>query len=282
MGGLSEALASTLGDVLGSPIRSVSGVSGGDINDAFDLRLRDGRRVFFKHRSDASRGHFAAEAKGLGWLSQVEGVHVPEVLAVLETGLALSWVEAGSGSSDASLGRMIAALHGRAEASAGLEYDNWIATLPQSNAEVHGTWADFYRERRLQPLVERAGDALEPRDRRAFERLYARLARWCVLDEGPARLHGDLWSGNVVHGRDGPALIDPAVYAGDRELDLAMMSLFGGFSDGVLEAYDELLPRRPGHEDRLPLYQLYPLLVHVCLFGGGYAGRVREILRRYV
>ncbi|MDZ7732748.1 MAG: fructosamine kinase family protein [Acidimicrobiia bacterium] len=117
----------------------------------------------------------------------------------------------------------------------------------------------------------------------AFERLFDRLPDLVGPPEPPARLHGDLWAGNLLIAADGaPWLVDPAPYGGHREVDLAMMRLFGGFGPACYAAYDEAHPLAPGHEERIGLYQLYPLLVHVTLFGGGYAGRTAEVVRRYV
>jgi fructosamine-3-kinase len=119
--------------------------------------------------------------------------------------------------------------------------------------------------------------------RSGFEQLFARVPALVGPPEPPARLHGDLWGGNLMHDAGGaPCLVDPAVYAGHREIDLAMMRLFGGFGARVFAAYEEAYPLAPGSLDRVPLYQLYPLMVHVNLFGGGYAGQVERILARYV
>ncbi len=166
----------------------------------------------------------------------------------------------------------------------GLERDNFIATIPQSN-KPHSTWASFYRAERLEPLVRLAVDKQLLTDDAAsvFDRLFERLPDLVGLAEPPARLHGDLWNGNSLTGLRGePWFIDPAVYGGHREMDLAMMHLFGGFGPKVFAAYDEAFPLADGHGDRVALYQLYPLLVHVHLFGGGYASAVMNAARYYV
>ena len=146
-------------------------------------------------------------------------------------------------------------------------------------------WAAFYRQRRLEPLVERAASrGLADRAfRSAFERLFAVLADLVGPAEPPALLHGDLWGGNLHVADSGePCLIDPAVYGGHREIDLVTLRLFGGFSPRCFAAYDDAYPLAPGAEGRVPLYQLYPLLVHVNLFGGSYVGSVKQALSAYV
>jgi fructosamine-3-kinase len=158
--------------------------------------------------------------------------------------------------------------------------DNFLATLEQGNAP-QPTWHEFYASRRLMPLAiqARMRELLDVATMRAIERVCDRMASLCGPPEPPSRLHGDLWGGNAIVASDGaPVLIDPAVYGGHREVDLAMMRLFGGFGPRVFAAYDEAHPLAPGHEERVPLYQLYPLLAHVCLFGSSYAGAVKRAL----
>jgi fructosamine-3-kinase len=275
---------------LGVAIDAARRLGGGDINDAFALELADGRRVFAKCNARSPRDMFPAEARGLRWLAQARALAVPEVIAVSEPGqpafLVLEFVDPGARVRDFEerLGRGLAALHRSGAPSFGLEHDNFIGSLPQSN-EPAGDWPSFYAERRLLPLVGKAleGGRLSPATARRFDRLVARLPDLAGASEPPARLHGDLWGGNL-HATDTgePALIDPAVYGGSREIDLAMMRLFGGFGARVFDAYAEAYPLAAGHAERVPLYQLYPLLVHVNLFGGGYARSVEDALLHYV
>jgi fructosamine-3-kinase len=185
---------------------------------------------------------------------------------------------------DDALGRGLAALHRFGAPQFGLDHDNFIGRLPQSNAPAP-TWAEFYRARRIEPQLRRAADdgVASARMLRDGERLLAVMEDRVGPLEPPSRLHGDLWGGNLlVDERGDPCLIDPAVHGGHRELDLAMMHLFGGFGARVFEAYDEAFPLAPGHEERLPLYQLYFLLVHVNLFGGSYVGSVERALAAVV
>jgi fructosamine-3-kinase len=175
-------------------------------------------------------------------------------------------------------------LHRFGASSFGFERDNYIATLVQHNQPLDD-WPRFYVERRLEPQLALAVD--QGRVSRAisagFPRLFARIEQLCGPREAPARLHGDLWGGNALADERGqPVLIDPAVYGGHREIDLAMMQLFGGFGADCFAAYDEHHPRAAGHAERVPLYQLYPLMVHVNLFGGSYVAGVERALSRLV
>ena len=289
MTALGAALDGALEAALGSRVTSVARLHGGDINDAFALTLADGRRAFVKTNADAPPGMFTAEARGLAWLAEAGAVRVPAVLAVgagRPAFLALELVEPAPKRRDfdEALGRALAALHRASPAAFGLDHDNFIGSLAQSN-RAHPTWAEFFRSERLEPQLRLARDAgrLSHALARGFDRLFARLVELAGPEEPPARLHGDLWGGNLHVGADGaPCLIDPAAYGGHREVDLAMMRLFGGFSERVFGAYAEAFPLAPGHAERVPLYQLYPLLVHVNLFGGGYAASVASALERYV
>ncbi|HEY4158698.1 MAG TPA: fructosamine kinase family protein [Polyangiaceae bacterium] len=287
---IDSELRSALEVELGQRIDQTERVSGGDINDAFALRFTDGARAFLKTNAHAPAAMFAAEARGLGLLAEAGALRVPRVIASSPPGAArgfllLEWVEAARPGQrfDEELGRGLAALHRAHLPSFGLDHDNFIGRLPQSN-RAHDDWVDFLRSERLGAQLElavesgRASGAL----RRGFERLFEKLPELVGPREPPARLHGDLWGGNLLVGERGePCLIDPAVYGGHREIDLAMMRLFGGFGPRVFDAYHEAYPLAPGHAERVALYQLYPLLVHVNLFGGGYARSVERALGAY-
>lgn len=284
----SAALRDKLEALLGSTVAELARVSGGDINETFGAALRDGRRVFVKTHASPPPAMYACEAEGLRCLGEARALRVPHVLAHAEADargpavLVLERIDASRRARDfdEALGRGLAALHRSGLPELGWSRDNYIAVLAQKNAP-RASWAAFYGEQRLLAQVElavargRASRALAAR----VEGLCARLPALVGPEEPPARLHGDLWSGNVISDERGaPCLIDPAVYGGAREIDLAMMRLFGGFSERVFAAYDEAYALPEGHEERVALYQLYPLLVHVNLFGGSYVAAVERAL----
>lgn len=287
---MTPAVSRAVEAALGASCKRASPVSGGDINDAFRASLADGRTVFVKTNDRADPSMFPAEARGLDWLCEAGALRVPRVLAVSRGDspafLVLEYLESGRRVSDFDerLGRGLAALHHFGAPSFGLEHDNFIGRLPQDNTSAPN-WAEFYRDRRLLPQLERAAErGLAPTElRRGFEQLFAKLGDRVGPPEPPARLHGDLWGGNLhVDERGEPCLIDPAAYGGHREVDLAMMRLFGGFSQATFSAYAEAFPLADGHEERVALYQLYPLMVHVNLFGGSYVGSVQRALHECV
>lgn len=288
-----DRLATELERALGSAVVRSSGLGGGSINDAAQVTLADGRELFVKTNPNAPPSMFATEARGLRWLAEARALRLPEVIAVAGSDapvqfLVLELVRRGRPARDfdETLGRGLAALHRFGAAGFGTDHDNFIGRLPQANgpASAPGSWAVFYRERRLEPQLRLAADhgLATARMKRDFARLFAALPDLVGPPEPPARLHGDLWGGNLMCDAAGaPCLIDPAVYGGHREIDLAMMRLFGGFGARVLAAYDESFPLADGHEARIDLYQLYPLMVHVNLFGGGgYTGSVESALDR--
>jgi len=281
-----RALVERIGAELGSPVSRARTIAGGDINAAHALELRDGRHVFVKTQARTLPGLFAHEASGLRWLAEPRALRIPEVLAFSdEPGaafLALELIATGAPARDhgEQLGRGLAALHQSGAPSFGLAHDNYLATLPQLNQALP-SWPRFYAERRLQPLLAGAIErgCASARMRRGLERVLTNIDALCGDPEPPARLHGDLWGGNALcDERGAPVLIDPAVYGGHREVDLAMMRLFDGFSARVFGAYHEAYPLSAGHEERIALYQLYPLLAHVNLFGSGYVSSVERAL----
>jgi fructosamine-3-kinase len=285
-------LPAAVGTALATSVTAIVPVGGGSINQAWRMSLADGRSVFVKTHPGGLPAMFEREAEGLDWLRQTATVQVPRVLAVEDRPtakvqfLALEWIEPGRPAVDHDevLGRSLADLHRFGAPLFGLDHDNYIGELTQGN-EPADDWPTFYGRRRLDPLVRLAIDRhrLPVGSLGRFERLYDRLPALVGPPEPPARLHGDLWSGNAVVGSDGgPWLIDPAVYGGHREVDLAMMRLFGGFGARCFEAYQDRFPLAEGHEDRVGLYQLYPLLVHVLHFGGGYVDSLLHTLSRYV
>jgi fructosamine-3-kinase len=266
-------------------------IGGGDINEAFRVVLADGREAFVKTRADASAGEYAAEAAGLHWLAEPGALRTPRVLDIGERYLALEWIEHGrlNDAGVEELGRGLAATH-----AAGAVHFGAIGGCDGGQPARFGSlglpndptddWPSFYAERRLRPLAAIARDrrALPASAIDAVERVCERMQQLCGPPEPPARLHGDLWSGNAMADRDGrPWLIDPSAYGGHREVDLAMLRLFGAPSERVFSAYEELAPLAEGWRERVDLYQLLPLLVHALLFGGSYAAAAERVALRY-
>ncbi|MGB8650658.1 MAG: fructosamine kinase family protein [Mycobacteriales bacterium] len=239
-----------------------------------------------KRRADAPLGVFVAEAAGLDWIRVEGGPPVPRVLEVTATSLRLERVVAAEPGADvaADFGRRLAVLHTTAPGAYGAPWTGFIGPvddlLPMDNA-TSPTWAEHFRERRVLPALRTAVDraAIGPDDAAAVEQVLTLLEK-LVPEEGPARLHGDLWSGNVVWAADAAWLVDPAAHGGHRETDLAMLALFGlPFLDVVLSAYDESQPLADGWRERVGVHQLWPLLVHAALFGGSYGHRAGEAAR---
>jgi len=277
-------------ELLGAAVIATAPVAGGDISTATRIRLSDGTTALIKTHHQAPDGFFDAEARGLTWLAEAAGpetggVLVPEVLGHDHECLILRWVEPGKNTVDAAaaLGQALARTHRAGAAAYGAEHDGFIGRLPMPNRTAP-TWPEFYATRRVLPYLKLARDrgAATEDDAAAVEAVLRRIDT-LVPTETPARLHGDLWNGNVLWGLDGACrVIDPAAYGGHREVDLAMLSLFGlPHLHRVLDAYEEEHPLAEGWRDRLGIHQLFPLLVHACMFGGGYGARAAETARRF-
>lgn len=258
---------------------------GGDVAKAYCVELSDGETVFAKTHPSAPPGFFTTEARGLTWLREAGAVAVPEVLSVSDDPplLVLEWIEPGAPgtTTEEDFGRALAALHATGAPCFGRQDRRTTGSrgLPNEQCE---TWVEFYAANRLLPLARLARDAraLPASAIRDLEDVAARLANLGGPPEPPARLHGDLWAGNRLVGAGGESwLIDPAAHGGHREFDLAMMQLFGGFGAACFAAYTEALPLATGAEERVPLHQLAPLVVHAIKFGGGYAGATQRALR---
>jgi len=266
------SLPGPLAGALGA--ESAERVSGGCIHACFRARIR-GRERFLKINDPAFAAAFAAEADGLAAL-RAAGASVPEPLQHGVAGgkayLMLNYLELDEHGDFSALGAMLAGTHRTAGTRFGWHADNYIGTTLQRNA-WRSDWSRFWREQRLQPQLELA--------RRNGYRLEAEPVLGLI--EGhrpqPALVHGDLWRGNVGFTKDGPVLFDPAVYFGDREVDLAMTELFGGFPAEFYSAYREAFPLEPGYESRKAFYNLYHLLNHLNLFGAGYLAQVQATLR---
>jgi fructosamine-3-kinase len=296
------ALAEAVARATGAEVSGGARASGGSINEAWALELAGGGRAFVKTRADAAPGEYATEAAGLRWLAEAGAIGLPGVLAVGDDGagprfLALEWIDEGrlDAAGEEALGRGLAALHAAgatafgapppgAPAAGGAVAPLRIGELSLPN-DPAPDWPSFYARRRLAPLVSLCLErgTLSAGGARAVEAVCERIGDLAGPDEPPARLHGDLWGGNVMAGADGRArLIDPAAYGGHREIDLAMLRLFGAPPERVFAAYDEAAPLAAGHGERVALWQLFPLLVHAALFGGSYGASVERAAVRYV
>lgn len=274
--------------ILGTDVLHSIPVSGGDINDAYKLILTDGRQVFMKANRSVGLSFFQAEAEGLEAIRATGTIGTPKVIAVDKDQqygafLLLEWVETAPMTHGfwKTFGRNLARMHQAPASHFGWEKDNYIGASPQINTP-HDKWVAFFRDCRLSPQFKQAYHYFDAAARKRITRLLAHLDDFLVEPAHPSLLHGDLWSGNFITGNDGQAwLIDPAVYVGNAEADLAMTELFGEFHPDFYSAYREVSPLQPGYEQRRDLYNLYHLLNHLNLFGGGYLSAVLRILNRY-
>ncbi|MFJ6199513.1 fructosamine kinase family protein [Micromonospora sp. NPDC092111] len=269
-------------------------VAGGSSCAASRLTLDDGHSVFAKtwpERADrpVPEGFFATEAAGLRWLREAGAVAVPEVVVALPELLALDWVDPGEPTPEAAerFGRELAGTHRAGAPTFGARWPGFIGALPQDNTPDDGPWPDWFARRRLLPYLRMSvdGGALGGPEAALVEQVMARIGE-VGGDEPPARLHGDLWPGNLLWGDDDRVwLVDPAAHGGHRETDLAQLALFGGppHHDRILAGYQEVWPLTDGWRARVPLHQLHLLLVHTALFGAAYreavAGAARAALR---
>ena len=271
-------------------IEEKHGVGGGCINQTSLLLLSDGRKVFLKENSLGYPELFSSESAGLSALRSADGPRVPEPYAVGRGSnsqfLLLEYIEPGRKSSDfwEVFGRRLAGLHrGRLEGRYGFERDNYIGASPQKNS-WDTDWPRFFAEQRLRYQLELARKRGRSNERwmRGLEGIIERIQDLLPNPDHPSLLHGDLWGGNYMVDERGEAvIIDPAVYYGDREADLAMTELFGGFDRRFYDAYNEAWPIEPGYRERKELYNLYHLLNHYNLFGDSYEGSVAAIVQRF-
>jgi len=263
-------------------------IGGGCIHHATRIRTEEGQ-YFLKYNHAREADNFAKEWRGLNLLASAKALKVPEALATGKVGshafLLTEYIEEGSRSTVfwTDFGRGLAALHRNSKEQYGLNFDNYIGALPQHN-EKRGDWISFFIEQRLEKQLRLAMDnkKADLKLKGSLHALYKKLPQ--LLPEEPASLlHGDLWSGNFLCATNGEAvLIDPAVYYGHREAELAFTHLFGGFRQGFYDAYQEAWPLQTGWEDRIDLFNLYPLMVHLNLFGHSYLPQIQSILSRFV
>lgn len=269
-------------------ILSHTPVQGGDINQAFLLETSQGKFLIKINAAMYGLDMFEKEAKGLLHLAEAKSLRVPMPLLDgkyhQELFFVMEYIEPGAPAENfwELFGEGIAKLHTNSNEYFGFEHNNFIGSLAQSNNR-HDAWAEFYSSERLIPLAHKANKrgVLENEYVELVEKISARLGS-IFPEEKPALLHGDLWSGNFMADAKGdPVIFDPAIYYGNREMDIAMSLLFGGFDNAFYASYNHHHPLQPGWEERVDLCQLYPLLVHLTLFGGSYHGRVVDIVKRY-
>ncbi len=277
-------LRTFLTDHLGFGIVAMVPLGGGDAADAYRVMLDDSTTVFAKTKPGAVEGFFTTEAAGLVWLGETGTVSVPEVIAVADDPpvLVQRWIDPGhpTESTEAEFGRSLAALHQAGAPCFGREDRRSTGSRGLPN-EPCATFAEFYASQRLLPLARLARDsrALPEETIVDLETVAGSLDRFGGASESPARLHGDLWAGNRIIGAGGVSwIIDPAAHGGHREFDLAMMRLFGGFGWECFAAYEEVAALADGWEERIPLHQLAPLVVHSIKFGASYVPATQHAL----
>ncbi len=276
-------------------IETTSRISGGDINEAYGLTLTGGSRIFMKTNAKENLSFFTAEAAGLAAIAGTEAIGTPRILgAGTDEGrggysfLLLEFISGRSRSRDywENFAVQLAAMHRAPTAGLvpdgkyGFGSDNYIGRRRQIN-RAHESWIGFFRECRLEPQFQSAARYFDRDDWKKIGRFLDHIDEILVEPEYPSLLHGDLWSGNVIVGNDGSAwLIDPAVYVGHAEADIAMTELFGRFPPAFYDAYKNAAPLQPGYERRRDIYNLYHLLNHLNMFGRMYLPEVKHILGR--
>ncbi len=286
---LEQFLESIIFQTFGRPdqIESIQYVGGGCINNTLRVDTESGQ-YFVKWNESESQDMFDKESKGLEIMRNTGIVSVP---TVHQTGTAegrhyliMDFIQSSAPAANfwEALGHGLAHMHQHTSENYGLDHDNYIGRLPQKNT-FQSNWIDFFIENRLEVQLGLGiyNNYITKDFAKKFRLLYAQLPG-LLTDEPPALLHGDLWSGNFMVGPDGnPYLIDPAVYYGHREIEIAFTKLFGGFDQAFYHAYEEMLPLQPGFPERSEIYNLYPLLVHVNLFGTSYLNGVERVIKKY-
>lgn len=269
-------------------LRSVNMLHGGSINSSLLLKTNVGDFFIKYNLAGKHPGMFESEAKGLELLENTFTLKTPKVLFADRsenyTFLVLEYIQAGQPNDRfwRAFARNLAMLHKNTATQPGLDFSNYIGSLLQDNRACE-TWSGFFINRRLLPLLKQATDMgyADVELSNAFDRLFVRLAH-IFPEVAPSLLHGDLWGGNFISDTFAEAyVVDPAVYYGNREMDIAMSKLFGGFSGVFYDAYNEYFPLETGWGERVDICNLYPMMVHLILFGQSYLPSVRRILNKF-
>lgn len=284
---MSDFIDQIISKNLNTSVKSSQTISGGCINNAYKIETDKGL-FFLKWNKKEIIDMFRTEEKGLKLLNKHSPVHSPKALLYgkidNKSYLLTEWIEKGVQKPIfwESFGRNLARQHKITWNQFGLDHDNYIGSLPQSNAQ-HKNWHSFFIEERLKPQLNLGASKglIDTNIQHKFDILFNRLED-LIPDETPALLHGDLWSGNFMTNKEGEAAIfDPAAHYGHRETELAFTQLFGGFSSNFYNYYNQEYPLEPGFDERVDIHNLYPLLVHVNLFGGSYLSGIVQTLRRF-
>jgi len=268
-----------------SNITQIKSLHGGSINQVFLVKNKQSKYVIKINDKNAFQGMFEKEARGLEILRK-SNFKIPAVLKHGEmentSYIILEYIAPGRNIDWGLFGSKIAHLHQNSNDYFGLDHDNYIGSLKQKNTNKK-TWAEFYEQVRIMPLVQRSFDLslFNKKEMQMAEKFCKNLPDLLPV-ENPSLIHGDLWSGNIISDKKGePVLIDPAVYYGFREMDFAMLNLFGSVPSKSIEEYENIYPLCKGWEKRTDINQLYPLLVHLILFGNSYKHSVVQTVKKY-
>ncbi len=263
--------------------KNIAPLSGGDINDTYKVTTSNATFVIKVNQANRFPKMFELEAESLNLLSKTQSFEIPEVIAYGNfksyTYLIIDFVESGQPQNTSEIFAVaLAKLHHNNAKQFGLEFNNYIGRLPQTNLPQRDSVLDFYIDLRLEPqfkLAQQKGFEFKN-----LEGFYKKLES-IIPDEKPSLIHGDLWAGNHLFTPNQACIFDPAIAYAPREMDLAMMKLFGGYSQEIFEIYDEIFPLESDWNYRIPLWQLYYILVHLNLFGASYFGQAKQIISRY-
>ncbi len=283
---LEKELSSQLGNDF--KITGEQYVGGGCISSAVKLKTTKGD-LFLKWNSSCEKDMFLREAEGLKELKKhaqgtlaIPEIYFSKAIDSLPGMIVMEFLPSGSTTNqDEKLGQGLATLHQYSGNQFGFDHDNYCGSTIQPN-DWSKNWIEFFTNKRIKHLLKLIGHGYTNSEYEVFERLLQRLPDLLLTDSQPSLIHGDLWSGNYMYTSFGPSIIDPAAYYADREMELSMMQMFGGFSPRVWSAYQEAFPLEQGWEDRVQIYQLWHILNHYYLFGGHYGNQALAVAKRYV